>query len=61
MNNPTLPPSKAFRLQFSAKPDVFAGRIEHLASGRTRNFASGEELVEVLQRMLAEATKPQES
>jgi hypothetical protein len=54
-----LPPWKAFVVQLTndTKPDsgIFAGRVEHLGSGRRERFSSGKELVATLLRLLAEA------
>ncbi len=53
-----LPPWKAFVVQFSreatAGGKVFAGRVEHLGSGRRARFASGESLISVLETLLRE-------
>ncbi len=53
---PALPVWKAFVVQFSrktgAQPGTFAGRVEHMSSGRRARFASREELIATLQRML---------
>ena len=55
---PTLPPWKAFVVQFSRETStgtgVFSGRIEHLNSGRRARFASKDELLENLIRLLDE-------
>lgn len=55
---PALPAWKAFVVQFAADAAVrgpcCSGRIEHLSSGRRVRFASKEELVEVLGRLLDE-------
>ncbi len=56
---PSLPPWKAFVVQLTddTKPDsdTFAGRVEHLGSGRRERFSSGKELVTTLLRLLEEA------
>jgi hypothetical protein len=53
---PALPAWKAFVVQFSRETDrgaeIFAGRVEHLSSGRRAHFESAEELVRSLSRML---------
>jgi hypothetical protein len=58
-NAPALPPWKAFVVQFSqettAQGDPFAGRVEHLNSGRRAGFKSPEELLAVLRRLLRQA------
>jgi hypothetical protein len=59
---PALPAWKAFVVQFSqasagASP-VFDGRIEHLHSGRRVRFASREDLLAALERMLDELEGP---
>ena len=55
---PALPAWKAFVVQFTsdAGPQgaVFAGRVEHLSSGRRERFAAREELLQVLDRLLGE-------
>lgn len=55
---PTLPPWKAFVVQFSDETKtaggIFSGRIEHLNSAHRARFESPEELLAVLQRMLEE-------
>ena len=53
---PALPAWKAFVVQFSRETggSVFAGRIEHLSSGRRADFSSPEELVATLRRLLDE-------
>jgi hypothetical protein len=56
---PSLPPWKAFVVQLTndTEPDsgTFAGRVEHLGSGRRERFSSGKELVATLLRLLGEA------
>jgi len=55
---PALPSWKAFVIQLShdTTPDsgTFAGRIEHLGSGRRQRFASGKELLATVMRLLSE-------
>ena len=55
---PALPSWKAFVIQLSrdTTPDsgIFAGRIEHLGSGRRQRFASGKELLATVMRLLSE-------
>ena len=55
---PELPAWKAFVVQFSrdasTQAAVFAGRVEHLSSGRRARFGSAEELVTVLGALLDE-------
>jgi len=59
---PALPSWKAFVIQLShdTTPDsgIFAGRIEHLSSGRRRRFASGKELLAMLMRLLSDLDAP---
>jgi hypothetical protein len=59
---PALPSWKAFVIQLShdTTPDsgIFAGRIEHLSSGRRRRFASGKELLSVVMRLLSDLDAP---
>jgi hypothetical protein len=51
-----LPAWKAFVVQFSresgAEADVFAGRVEHLSSGRRVRFVSRQELLTILEEEL---------
>ena len=58
-NAPELPTGKAFVLQLSRDtgPTLrpFAGRVEHLASGRRARFASFEDFRSAVTRLLAEA------
>jgi hypothetical protein len=53
-----LPAWKAFVVQFSRETEsrglVFSGRVEHLNSGHRLRFASEEELISVLRKMLGE-------
>ncbi len=53
---PSLPAWKAFVLQLSqettADGATFAGRVEHMASGRRERFRSGEELLSAVMRLL---------
>jgi hypothetical protein len=46
---PSLPAARAFVLQFSsdtlASANRFAGRVEHIESGRCRRFATLDELM----------------
>ncbi len=55
---PELPAWKAFVVQFSRESatdaGIFAGRIEHLSSGRRARFNSPEELLIVLKQQLEE-------
>lgn len=55
---PTLPPWKAFVVQFSTEAGVcagvFSGRVEHLNSGRRARFVSKQDLLAVLERMLGD-------
>jgi hypothetical protein len=37
---------------------IFSGRVEHLNSGRRARFASKEDLLAVLERMLADIEDP---
>lgn len=64
MTAPALPAWKAFVVQFSRESDglrgTFAGRVEHLNSGRRAAFESSEEMLAVLERMLGELSEPTE-
>ncbi len=55
---PTLPAWKTFTVQFTQETGVgtgvFAGRVEHLNSGCRERFASQEQLLAALLRMLAD-------
>jgi hypothetical protein len=55
---PTLPAYKAFVLQFSRetrlRAGAFSGRVEHISSGRRARFASTQELLAVLGKLLDE-------
>jgi len=61
---PALPSWKAFVIQLShdTTPDsgIFAGRIEHLSSGRRQRFASGKELLAMVMRLLSDLDAPSE-
>jgi hypothetical protein len=53
---PALPVWKAFVVQFTretrAQTGTFAGRVEHMSSGRRARFGSTQELVAALETML---------
>jgi len=55
---PTLPVYKAFVVQFTRETrthtGTFAGRVEHISSGRRARFTSPQELLAVLTKMLDE-------
>jgi len=55
---PALPSWKAFVIQLShdttPESGIFAGRIEHLGSGRRQRFASGKELLATVMRLLSD-------
>ena len=59
---PALPTWKAFVIQLShdTTPDsgIFAGRIEHLTSGRRQRFASAKELLSMMMRLLRDLDAP---
>jgi hypothetical protein len=59
---PALPSWKAFVIQLShdTTPDsgIFAGRIEHLSSGRRQRFASGKQLLAMVMRLLSDIEAP---
>lgn len=61
-SGPPLPAWKAFAVQFSHQSGdgagVFAGRIEHLHSGRRTSFTSRQELLSKLEHMLDGIKKP---
>jgi hypothetical protein len=54
-----LPPSRAFVVQFAGGPvpteSVFAGRVEHIESGRSRRFASLDELTAFVAQAIVQA------
>ena len=56
---PSLPPQKAFVVQFTVDSEpaagVFAGRVEHLATGVRLRFASPGTLLDCLRRLLGES------
>jgi len=60
VEQPSLPVWKAFVVQFErlagGAAGTFAGRVEHLSSGRRAHFASGDELVVVLGTLLEQAS-----
>lgn len=62
---PALPSWKSFVLQLShdttPESGILAGRIEHLGSGRRQRFASGEELLAMVIRLLRDAGAPDEA
>jgi hypothetical protein len=53
---PSLPVYKAFVVQFTretrSRAGIFAGRVEHMSSGRRARFASKQELLAALETML---------
>ena len=55
---PALPAWKAFVVQLSLETAsggrVFAGRVEHLSSGRRARFDSKQELLAIMDRLLGE-------
>jgi len=55
---PALPVWKAFVVQFSretrARGGPFAGRVEHMSSGRRARFASAQELVTALRKLIGQ-------
>jgi hypothetical protein len=57
-----LPSDKAFVVQLARSTDPslrsFAGRVEHLASGRRRRFESVGQFLEQVVRLLSEEQKP---
>ena len=59
---PALPTWKAFLIQLShdttPESGIFAGRVEHLASGRRERFASGKELLSAVMRLLSDLEGP---
>lgn len=59
---PALPSWKAFVIQLShdttPESGIFAGRIEHLGSGRRQRFASGKELLSAVMRLLSDIDAP---
>ena len=61
LNAPELPTGKAFVLQLSREtgPTLrpFAGRVEHLGSGRRARFASFEDFRAAVTRLLAESNQ----
>ena len=56
-NQPSLPSSRAFIVQFHAEADIakgrFIGRVEHIVSYQVTHFDSLEDLVTFIMRILA--------
>ena len=50
-----------FRMEPGSRSRKLAGRVEHVASGRTATFASVKELPELLRQMLEDAWKAEAS
>ena len=58
---PALPAWKAFVVQFNRESrgnGAFAGRVEHLSSGRRVRFNSADELLAALRELLASVNAP---
>ena len=55
---PPLSAQRAFVVQFrsGSEPGQFAGRVEHIPSAQATHFASVEELLAFLTRLLAETS-----
>lgn len=57
-NQPSLPSKRAFVVQLHAEAQVkqgqWKGRVEHLNSGEAEHFASPEELLAFMARVLTE-------
>ena len=57
-SQPTLPPNRAFVVQFRAQPkevsSPYEGRVEHLVSGQVARFHSLEELLAFMIHVLTE-------
>jgi hypothetical protein len=55
---PALPVWKAFVVQFSrdtrAQRGPFAGRVEHMSSGRRARFTSAQQLVAALRKLIGQ-------
>jgi len=57
---PPLSPQRAFVVQFRAGPAPWAGRVEHVTSGRTTRFQSAEELWDFMGQVVdEEGEKPE--
>lgn len=60
---PALPSWKAFMIQltYDTTPEsgIFAGRVEHLTSGRRERFGSAKELLATVGKMLDQLGEPQ--
>lgn len=56
---PKYPNRRAFvvKVRSDAKPDALAGRVENLVTGASREFTTGEELLESLASDLAANTE----
>ena len=61
-NQPSFPIRKAFVVQIHAEAGIeqgeFKGRVEHLVSHQATHFASLEELIAFVTRMLSEQQAP---
>ncbi len=55
-HEPSLPTNRAFVVQFRAQTDATqlhcAGRVEHVVSGQATHFASWEQLIKFIERVL---------
>ena len=60
--SPTLPTNRAFVVLFRAEPSAtsrgWEGRVEHVVSGQTIHFASLEELLVFIRRVLPDMQAP---
>jgi hypothetical protein len=56
-SEPPLPAERAFVVQLRAQSgpadDLFLGRAEHMATGTAERFASAEELISFIEKVLA--------
>mgnify|MGYP003404522841 CR=1 FL=1 len=62
LNQQTKYPSRrtyVLKVRSDAKPDALAGRLENIVTGRQREFASGEELLDsIVNNLEAPANEP---
>jgi hypothetical protein len=61
-SQPTLPPNRAFVVQFRAKSSSattgWEGRVEHVVSGQVAHFHTPEELLAFMCRVLSAVEAP---
>jgi hypothetical protein len=63
-SQPSLPTNRAFVVQFRTQPtgaSAYAGRVEHLESGRVARFQPMEELLVFMIQVLTDVQAPSDS